>query len=86
MDRGGWWAFAKDAKLGKSTGGEFAASAGRKERKGQEERSTGFRARAVRNLPDVALPIHVLHLSVSQILQILQNFANLCGVRFHSFT
>ena len=34
---------------------------------------------------DVALPIHVSHLSVSPILQISQNFANFRGVRLRSF-
>ena len=85
MDREGWRAFAKGVKLRESAEGEFAASAGREERKGQGKRSTGFRAKAVCDSPDVALPIHVSHLSVSPILQISQNFANFRGVRLRSF-
>ena len=47
MDREGWRAFAKSVKLRESAEGEFAASAGREERKGQGERSAGFRAKTV---------------------------------------
>ena len=65
MDRGGWRAFAKGVKLHGSAEGEFAASAGREGRKGPGKRSTGFRAKAVCDSPDVALPIHVPHPSAS---------------------
>ena len=85
MDREGWLAFTKGVKLRESTEGESAASAGREERKGEGERSTGFRAKAACNSPDVALPIHVSHPSVPPISQISQNFADFRGVRFRSF-
>ena len=85
MDREGWRAFAKSVKLRESAEGEFAASAGREEREEQGERSTGFRAKAACNSPDVALPIRVSHPPVPPISQISQNFANFRGVRLRNF-
>ena len=47
VDREGRRAFAKSVKLREGAEGEFAAFAGREERKGQGERSAGFRAKTV---------------------------------------